>query len=146
MRNKYGMFLFICLILAALLGTCSKVEAKPTLTVATGVMLATDGYLIEVGIDHSLATYLLANASVGHFNDTSYVDAGLSLSYWRVTVGCSIAYLDNVPRMLSMHSQLKPSLSIQLLDDLSLRYIHFSNGSRKHPNYGQDFLGIKFDW
>jgi hypothetical protein len=142
---KIWLLKFTTLILIILIcAFCTRSEAA-SVTTASGVS-RTSGALIELGATYDLGSYMATTASVGIFNHSPYVDAGLTLTYKRLTIGCSLAYLYHVPVELTMHGQFKPNVSFRLTNNISLRYVHFSNASRKHPNYGRDFLGLEWSW
>ena len=136
----------LILVVFAMLGVHAQ-AADFTLTAAQGVAYTRD-QLADVRMSAQVGV-LSSGVSVGIFGNHKYVSSGIGLKLCdRLEVGLDAAYLSSVPgKYLTGRWQFKPSITLNITDSLSVKYLHFSNGSGKtnssgNVNNGRDFLGL----
>lgn len=134
---------FATLIIILIPTMATAVEIS--LTAATGIVNEHSN-LVEVSA--STEGPLSLSTSYGKFGNTQYTDAGIRVTYQRVTLGVAGAYLYSIPTKLAGHMQFKIEAGYRFTDRLSVKTIHFCNGARifgtdKYPNRGVNFLGLE---
>jgi hypothetical protein len=96
------------LIAATLLILVSSLSfAEVSITASTG-FINEHSALAEINL--STTVDFNVSASYGIFSNTQYIDAGMSYTYKRLTLGCAAAYLYSVPEKLSGHVQFNTLL------------------------------------